>query len=75
MDTEPSGRQRTHDNVSIAMYILAGASLLVLAPVLGATQSGELHPALVFVLALMYVIGGTLLSVGCIAQGILVARR
>jgi hypothetical protein len=57
------------------MYIVAGASLLVLSPVLASTQSGELHPGLVFVLALMYVLGAGMLAVGCIAKGIVVARR
>jgi hypothetical protein len=75
MDTNPSGQERTHDSVSIAMYSVAGASLLVLSPVIAATQSGELHPGLVFVVALMYVIGAALLAVGCIAQGIVVASR
>jgi len=79
MDTDSphdSGSQRTDgDSVSIAMYILAGAGLLVLSPVLASTQSGELHPGLVFVLALLYVIGAGMLAVGCIAKGIVVARR
>jgi hypothetical protein len=43
--------------------------------VLASTQSGELHPGLVFVLALMYVLGAGMLAVGCIAKGIVVARR
>jgi hypothetical protein len=78
MDTDSphdAGQQRTEDNVSIAMYLLTGAGLLVMSAVVGTTSSGELRPALAFGLARMNVVGGALLAIGCIAQGIVVARR